>query len=208
MLTLYHAPRSRSFRILWLLEELGVPYDTEMVSIRRGDDGHRPPADYIDIHPHGKVPALVHDGVPVFETPAIALYLTDLFPQAGLGPVVGDRQRGPYLTWLSYSTGVLEPALVERAFKLPHAGSAALGWASADEVEEVLTRVLESRPFFLGDKFSAVDIVLGGSMQHLMRVKLMPETSVFNAYVERLAQRPAMHRALQRDGDIGESGAT
>lgn len=62
MLTLYHAPRSRSFRILWLLEELGVPYDTEMVSIRRRDgSGHIPP-DYIDIHPHGKVPALVHDG--------------------------------------------------------------------------------------------------------------------------------------------------
>ncbi|WYX53323.1 glutathione S-transferase N-terminal domain-containing protein [Achromobacter xylosoxidans] len=81
MLTLYHAPRSRSFRILWLLEELGVPYDTEMVSIRRRDgSGHIPP-DYIDIHPHGKVPALVHDGVPVFETPAIALYLTDLFPR-------------------------------------------------------------------------------------------------------------------------------
>ncbi|WP_254595021.1 glutathione S-transferase family protein, partial [Achromobacter animicus] len=132
MLTLYHAPRSRSFRILWLLEELGVPYDTEMVSIRGHDSTGHMPADYIDIHPHRKVPALVHDGVPVFETPAIAVYLTDLFPQAGLGPVVGDPQRGPYLTWLAYSTGVFEPAMVERAFKTPH--QAALGWGSADEI--------------------------------------------------------------------------
>jgi len=203
MLTLYHAPRSRSFRILWLLEELGVPYDTEMVSIRGHDSTGHMPADYIDIHPHRKVPALVHDGVPVFETPAIAVYLTDLFPQAGLGPVVGDPQRGPYLTWLAYSTGVFEPAMVERAFKTPH--QAALGWGSADEVEEVLTRVLQARPFFLGDRFSAVDIVLGGSLQYMMRMKIVPETPVFNAYVERLGERPAMHLALQRDGDIEES---
>lgn len=203
MLTLYHAPRSRSFRILWLLEELGVPYDTEMVSIRGHDSTGHMPADYIDIHPHRKVPALVHDGVPVFETPAIALYLTDLFPQAGLAPVVGDRQRGPYLTWLAYSTGVFEPAMVERAFKTPH--QAALGWGSADEVEQVLTRVLQARPFFLGEAFSAVDIVLGGSLQYMMRMKIVPETPVFNAYVERLGERPAMHRALQRDGDIEES---
>ncbi len=203
MLTLYHAPRSRSFRILWLLEELGVPYDTEMVSIRGHDSTGHMPADYIDIHPHRKVPALVHDGVPVFETPAIALYLTDLFPQAGLGPVVGDRQRGPYLTWLAYSTGVFEPAMVERAFKTPH--QAALGWGSAEEVEQVLTRVLQARPFFLGDTFSAVDIVLGGSLQYMMQMKLVSETPVFNAYAERLGERPAMHRALQRDGDIEES---
>jgi glutathione S-transferase len=203
MLTLYHAPRSRSFRILWLLEELGVPYDTEMVSIRGSDSTGHMPADYIDIHPHRKVPALVHDGVPVFETPAIALYLTDLFPQAGLGPLPGDRQRGPYLTWLAYSTGVFEPAMVERAFKTPH--QAALGWGSADEVEQVLTRVLMARPFFLGDEFSAVDIVLGGSLQYMMQMKIVPETPVFSAYVERLGNRPAMHRALQRDGDIEES---
>ncbi|MFD4841446.1 glutathione S-transferase family protein [Achromobacter sp. NPDC058515] len=203
MLTLYHAPRSRSFRILWLLEELGVPYDTEMVSIRGSDSAGHMPSDYIDIHPHRKVPALVHDGVPVFETPAIALYLTDLYPQAGLGPLTGDRQRGPYLTWLAYSTGVFEPAMVERAFKTPH--QAALGWGSADEVEQVLTRVLMARPYFLGDKFSAVDIVLGGSLQYMMQMKIVPETPVFSAYAERLGDRPAMHRALQRDGDIEES---
>lgn len=203
MLTLYHAPRSRSFRILWLLEELGVPYDTEMVSIRRRDgSGHIPP-DYIDIHPHGKVPALVHDGVPVFETPAIALYLTDLFPQAGLGPVIGDPQRGPYLTWLAYSTGVFEPAMTERVFKTAHQ-QGTMGWGSADEVEEVVTRGLQARPYFLGQHFSAVDIVLGGTLQFMMQMKVIAENPVFSAYAERLAARPAMHRALQRDGDIGE----
>jgi len=80
MLTLYHAPRSRSFRSLWLLEEIGQPYELKNVSIRRGDgSGARDPS---NPHPHGKVPALRHDGTTVFETPAIALYLTDTFPAA------------------------------------------------------------------------------------------------------------------------------
>ncbi|CAB3713257.1 glutathione S-transferase family protein [Achromobacter pestifer] len=204
MLTLYHAPRSRSFRVLWLLEELGVPYDTEMVSIRGTDSAGHMPADYVDIHPHRKVPALVHDGVPIFETPAIALYLTDMFPEKGLGPQVGDANRGPYLTWLSYSTGVFEPAMVERIVKRPYEPSGQ-GWGSADEVEQVLTRVLQTRPYFLGAHFSAVDIVLGGALQYMMQMKVMPESPVFGAYVERLGNRPAMHRALQRDGDIEEN---
>ena len=69
----------------------------------------------------------------------------------------------------------------------------------------MLTRVLEARPFFLGERFSAVDIVLGGTLQYMMQVKVMPETPVFTAYAERLGDRPAMHRALQRDGDIEET---
>ncbi|MNT14612.1 hypothetical protein D3C72_1496260 [compost metagenome] len=69
----------------------------------------------------------------------------------------------------------------------------------------MLTRVLQARTFFLGDRFSAVDIVLGGSLQYMMQMKIIPETPVFGAYVERLGDRPAMHRALQRDGDIEES---
>ena len=76
---------------------------------------------------------------------------------------------------------------------------------SADEVEQVVAHVLQARPYFLGDHFSAVDIVLGGSLQFMMQVKLIPENPVFSAYAERLAARPAMHRALQRDGDIGDS---
>ncbi|MNL50728.1 hypothetical protein D3C87_1737670 [compost metagenome] len=65
--------------------------------------------------------------------------------------------------------------------------------------------MLQARPYFLGDTFSAVDIVLGGSLQYMVQVKVIPESPVFNAYFERLGARPAMHRALQRDGDIEES---
>src|SRR5919204_7061843 len=98
MITLYHAPKSRSSRFIWLLEELGEPYELKLVSIRRRDgSGHAEGAEYRRIQPHGKVPAIVHEGATVFESSAIALYLGDAFPKAGLGAPIGDPKRGPYV---------------------------------------------------------------------------------------------------------------
>src|SRR4051812_11380776 len=108
MITLYHAPRSRSSRFIFLLEELEAPYDIQTVSIRRGDgSGALDPA---NPHPHGKTPAISDDGHLVFESAAIALYLTDKFPKNKIGPLAGDPLRAPYLTWLAYYAGVMEPA--------------------------------------------------------------------------------------------------
>jgi glutathione S-transferase len=88
MITLYHAPQSRSSRMLWLLEEIGAPYETKIVTIRSADGSGA--VDPANPHPHGKVPTLVHDGQVIFESAAIALYLADLFPEAKLGPRVGE----------------------------------------------------------------------------------------------------------------------
>jgi glutathione S-transferase len=199
MLTLYHAPRSRSFRTLWLLEELGVPYKMKVVSIRRGDGSGAEEPGYRKIHPHAKVPAIVHDGVPVFETPAIAVYLTDAFPKSGLGPTVVDKLRGPYLSWLAYSTGVLEPALLEKALTLPHRAGT-FGWGPPAEVEGVLADRLTASPHLLGERFSAADIVVGGSIAFLLQAKLWPATPVFSDYAARLAARPAYKSAQAKDG--------
>ncbi len=198
MLTLYHAPRSRSFRILWLLEELAVPYETKIVSIRRGDGSGAEEPGYRKIHPHAKVPAIVHDGVAVFETPAVALYLTDAFPQAGLGPAIGDKRRGPYLSWLAYSTGVLEPALLEKVLKVPHRPGT-FGWGSTEEVETLLADTLAKQPYLLGDSFTAADVVLGGGISFLLQAKMWPATPVFTDYAARLTARPAHKRAEAKD---------
>src|SRR5262245_14348909 len=99
MLTLHHAPQSRSTRIIWLLEELGADYRLQITDIPRPDA--KGAADPSNPHPDKKVPALVDDGVLVTESAAIVAYLTDKFPQAGIGPVVGDPDRGPYLSWLA-----------------------------------------------------------------------------------------------------------
>src|SRR5512143_2292027 len=148
MITLFHAPRSRSLRILWLLEEMGVPYEMKRVTIRRGDgSGARDPA---NPHPHGKVPAIVHDGKLVFETVAIALYLTDAFPEAGLGPKVGDADRAVYLNWLAYYTGVIEPSLTAKFLKIDHIYGT-FGWAPFDEVVAHLETSLKPAPYLLGE---------------------------------------------------------
>ena len=194
MLTLIHKPKSRSDSIVWLLEEIGVPYETKVVTIKGADgSGSRDPA---NPHPHGKVPALVHDGETVFESSAIALYLTDMFPDAKLGPRVGGRRRGEYLSWLAYRSGVMEPAFLERRLGIKHVFGA-MGWAPPEEVEEVLNSVLSKRPYFLGDEFSAVDVMLGGGVHYMMLFKMMTETPVLKDYAARITSRPAFLKMME-----------
>lgn len=196
MLTLFHTPKSRSGSIVWLLEELGVPYETRTVNIRRADgSGARDPA---NPHPHGKVPCLVHDGRRVFEIAAMTLYLTDLHPEAKLGPRVGDPKRGEYLSWLAYRPGVLEPAMMMRRLNVKHVPGA-MGWAEAAEVEEVLGAALADREYLLGDEFSAADIALGGAIHFMIMFKLMSETAVFKDYTARITSRPAYQRMMDKD---------
>jgi glutathione S-transferase len=198
MLTLYHAPKSRSFRTLWLLEEIGTSYVIRNVSIRRGDgSGTR---DSTNPHPHGKVPALVHDGATINETTAIALYLTDAFPEAELGPKIADADRGAYVTWLSYYSGVFEPSLTAKFLKLQHVYGT-FGWGPFEEVVEHMTATLQNRPYFLGERFSAVDVVFGGSMPLLMSRQILPENDVFKNYVARITTRPAFARAQAKDAN-------
>src|SRR5688572_12542915 len=109
MLTLYHAPKSRSTRIIWLLEELGAEYNIVYTHIQRMDGSDGP--DPNNPHPDKKVPVLLHNGTVITESAAIVLYLTDLFPQNAVGRPVGDPQRGSYLTWLAYYAGVMEPVV-------------------------------------------------------------------------------------------------
>jgi glutathione S-transferase len=196
MITLFHSPMTRSGSIVWLLEELGVPYETKIVDFRHADGtGARDPA---NPHPHGKVPALTDDGETLFETSAIVLYLTDKYREPAMGPRVGEPKRGEYLSWLAYRPGVMEPALLARRFEIKHVYGA-MGWAPAEEVEEVLNRHLSSRNYFLGDEFSALDVLLGGGINFLMLAKMIPETPVFKTYAARITDRPAFRKMMERD---------
>ena len=192
MLTLYHAPRTRSSRFLWLLEELGAPYEVVKVDIRRGDGSGTP--DPRNPNPDKKVPTLVHDGALVMESAAICVYLTDAFPDAGLGPRIGDPKRGPYLTWLAWYAGVLEPLLVTRA-------TGKVADPAHETAYAALTHRLEAAlspgPFLLGESFSAADVLIASAFQWARQ--LMPEGAAFDRYVERIAGRPALHRALAKD---------
>jgi glutathione S-transferase len=196
MITLYHSPMSRSGSIVWLLEELDVAYQTKIVDFRRADgSGARDPA---NPHPHGKVPALTDGNETVFESSAIALFLTDKYPAKKMGPLPGAPQRGEYLSWLAYRPGVMEPAIISRRFEFKHVFGA-MGWAPADEVEKVLNDHLSSRKYFLGDAFSALDILLGGGLNFLMMAKIIEPTSVLTAYCARITDRPAFRKMMELD---------
>ena len=196
MLTLYHCPKTRSSRFIWLLEELDAPYEIKLVDIRRRDGtGALDPA---NPHPHGKVPALSDDGAIVFESPAIALYLTDAFPKNGIGPKVGDPKRGAYLTWLAYYGDVMEPAFVSKALNMEVPRGTA-GWVKAEEAADTIAKTLSEGPYLLGEKFSAADILFGSTFALFMRSPLLPGPERFKPYVERLTARPAYARAQAKD---------
>lgn len=191
MLTLFHAPRSRSTRMIWLLEELGAPYEIRSVTIARQDGvGARDPA---NPHPHGQVPALVDDGVLITESAAIALYLTDKYRDHPAGPAVGDPLRGPYLTWLAYYAGVLEP-VIGSYFR---DGMTDADKAAYEILDSQLKGALERGTWLLGDSFSAADILFISLLQFARQA--LPPHAVYDRWLERAQARPAFARAMQKD---------
>ncbi len=195
MLTLYHAPQSRSSRIVWLLEELGAPYDLRITSIPRRDGGGGP--DPANPHPDKKVPAIVHDGVVVTESIAIAIYLGDAFPQAGIAPKIGDPLRGPYLEWLAYYAGVIEPVMVAGFGGFADNHVAIATWRTDAEVKARVSAALAKGPYILGAQFTIADIIIG-SVGQWMRDAL-PPGPVVDDYLKRLGERPAAQRAFAKD---------
>ncbi|MDP3173751.1 MAG: glutathione S-transferase family protein [Phenylobacterium sp.] len=195
MITLFHSPATRSTRILWLLEELGEPFDIEYVTVRRGEEGGF--GDPRNPHPDKKVPAIVVDGEVVTESAAIVLYLTDAFPAAGLGPRVGEPGRAAYLTWLAYSAGVIEPALFSLARNQDPGPPAVVAWGDPQDMVQRLSHTLSNNPYVLGDRFSGADILVSSAIQFALHI--LPGHAEFEAYMARIGERQAFKRSLERD---------
>ena len=196
VITLFHHPKTRSTRFIFLLEELEAPYQLRRVTTRKSDGtGAVDPA---NPHPHGKVPAISDDGVVVFESPAITLYLTDRFPKNRLGPLVGEPERGPYLSWLAYYTGVLEPAFMSKFMNVEVPRGTA-GWVPVDEAMAAVTRLLSAGPYILGERFSGADVLYGTTFAMFGQSPMMPKSAVIDDYVQRVVSRPAFARAQARD---------
>lgn len=202
MLTLFHAPRSRSSRLVWLIEELGADCRIEYCDIRRMMDGTGAP-DPRNPHPDGKVPALIHDGSLVTESAAIALYLNALHPDTALGFAPSSPHYGPLLTWLCWAAGEMEPAMWGKITGQTERDPIAL-----ERYEAATARILEALwvgPYLMGDTFTAADVMIGASMawgrDHL------PDSPLIDDYLARIQARPAHRRASLRDGAIDRSAA-
>ncbi|MBU4527892.1 MAG: glutathione S-transferase family protein [Hoeflea sp.] len=196
MLTLYHAPHSRSSRIVRLLDELGVLDQVEIriVGIARHDGSGG--ADPANPHPEGKVPLLVHDGVEIWESSAIILYLTELFPDAGLGRPIGHPERGPYLSWLAWYGDVMEPVMVFKLSGLSHPSLDAT-FRGVDEMTARLSGQLSRTPYILGDAFSAADLLLGSTFVWLPDAT--PDLPEIRDWMTRCEARPSAARLVAYD---------
>jgi glutathione S-transferase len=202
MITLYHRPKTRATRFIFLLEELEAPDRVQSVTARTHDGtGVVDPA---NPHPHGKVPAISDDGVAVFESAAIALYLTDKFPKNRIGPLVGETDRGAYLSWLAYYAGVVEPAFLCKFMKVevPRVTAA---WVPVEEVMAYVSGRLSAGPYLLGERFSAADVLYGTSFALFAGSPLLPKSPAIDDYVKRVLARPAYARAMAREvSDAGK----
>lgn len=192
MIKLYWAPRTRSLRALWMLEEAGAPYERVRLDLAGGEqksDAFRA------VNPMAKVPALTDGAAAVAESGAICAYVADAYPGAGLAPPVGDPARGRYLQWLFFSPGCIEPAFLTKHANVSVRPESA-GFGEFDRVFDVLEAAVQPGPWLLGEKFSAADVMIGLDLHFGIDLfKLVPERPVLRAYVDRCLARPALQRA-------------
>jgi glutathione S-transferase len=162
-LTLYHGSPSRSSIVLWMLEEVGEPYDVHLLNFGKGEN--RAP-DYLALNPMGKVPAIKHGDAVITEVAAICTYLADEFPSAKLNVPIGTPQRGIYLKWLFFGPGCIEPAVIDRAApRKEEARRAMLGYGDFDTTMNVVAKAVEKGPYLMGEQFTAADVVVGSHIR-------------------------------------------
>jgi glutathione S-transferase len=193
---LYWAPKTRSLRVLWLLEEIGAPYERVTLDMRAG--AHRT-ADFHAINPMEKVPALQDGDACVAESGAIFAYLVEKFPDAALAPPLGDPLRARFWQWLFFASTNIEAAMTEKFSQVAMPETSA-GWGSADKVFNVIEEKLSSFPYILGINFSAADIMLASNLHFAITAfKLFSPRPTFDNYLERCRSRPAFVRAAAID---------
>lgn len=199
-ITLYHASPSRSSIVMWMLEEIGEPYDIKLLKLGEGDS-LKP--EYLAINPMGKVPAVRHGETVITEGAAICAYLADEFSKRKLNVPIGSPRRGVYLKWLFFGPGCLEPAMVDRAApRKEPPRRAMLGYGDFDTTMNVLAKAVEKGPWLMGDQFTAADVVIGANIRWGTIFKLIPERNEFLDYSARIAARPAVQRAEAKDREF------
>ena len=198
---LYHHPFSRAANAVWMLEEVGVPYELAYVDIAAGAQKL---GDTIAHNPMGKLPTLVDGDTVITEQAAIALYLGDRYAYGRLAPKVDDPARGTYYRWSFFAPSVIEPGIMAKLGKWEFRPGQA-GWGDYDAMIRTMESAIEGRDFLLGNDFSMADCVFGGTLLYFLRFKLIEPTPLFTAYAERLRNRPAYERGKAKNAAVMEA---
>lgn len=199
MIKLHFAPLTRSIRIRWLLEELGIPY--ELLTTEFNRDGSR---GFAQDTPSGNYPFIEDGDVTLSESGAIVQYLLERYGNGRLEPAVGSKDRAAYLFWLHFSEGTASNSInttvwltVYRNDADRHQEIISAVRDSADTVFDKVENVLATQPFIAGSEFSAADVMIGFTMASAKWLQLLtdghPKTL---EYVDRLFARPALQKSL------------
>jgi glutathione S-transferase len=200
MVTLFHSPRTRSLRVLWLLEELGIPYELRTLPFTA--ESLKSP-EYLRVNPLGKVPAIQDGEAQMFESGAIVEYLVEKYGNGRLAPAPGTPARALYLQWIHFAEGTAMPPISELAqhtmFKPEAERIPALVPDAQARIQNWLTTVesaLAGRDHLCGGDFTAADVMLGYSLLLTKWFGLLGDRPNLTAYLARLEARPALQKAL------------
>lgn len=198
-ITLFHSPQTRSSASLALLEELKAPYKLHALNMKAGEQ--RASA-YLAINPMGKVPAILHGDALVTEQVAIGIYLSDLFPEAGITPAIDDPLRGPYLRWYAFYGACFEPALIDKALKREPGPVGTVPYGDLDTTMKTLIAQLSKGPWMLGEKFTSVDVLWGTALTWMTGFGLVEPVAPVKNYVDRWNARPSVKKVADIDAGL------
>ncbi|WP_090218511.1 glutathione S-transferase family protein [Litoreibacter janthinus] len=203
-ITLHHAHQTRSMRSLWLLHELGVPFD---VVVHPFGKNLRSEA-FLKLNPSGRVPALEIDGQTLFETGAITEYLCETFPAGNLGRAAGDPERADWLVWVHFAETITQhcAALTQQHIALyeDHMRSPIVMKLEAARIGKCYAALegrLQNRDYLLEGGFSAADISCGYSVysgRHFAHIEPFPRLC---AWYARITAREGFQKSLPPDGE-------
>ncbi len=215
MLTVHHLENSRSQRVLWLLEELRVPYD---IKVYKRDANYLAPPELKAIHPLGKAPVIVTgDGEVVAETGAIMDYILHTYDGTGLIPQPKTKARNAFTYWMFYAEGsAMQPLLlklvVDRIRTKTPLLARPIASRIADKIEELMVRpnldanidfwekTLTAHEWFAGEEFTAADIMMSFPVEAAASRAGAGSRPHVRAWLDRIHARPAYGRALERGG--------
>ena len=188
---LYFMPRTRSSRVLWLLEEIGEPYElTEIAGAQRRSSEH------LRRHPLGRVPALeLGDGTTIFESAAICLQLADLNPRAGLIPPLGSSERALVYQWVLFAVAELEAPLFRWIRELGEGTTESEARDRFTQAAAAVESALDGRDWLLDAQFTVADVMCASVLQGANSRELLRSWPGLEAYVRRSESRPAYARA-------------
>jgi glutathione S-transferase len=194
-LIFYTNPQSRGQTVRWMLEEVGAPYETEILDYASTMKAEP----YLSINPMGKVPAIRHKGKIITEVAAICCYLADAFPESRLAPPPADR--ADYYRWIFFTSGPVEAAFSNKAagWEPTPERQRMFGYGNYDLAINTLEKALAGHEYIAADHFTAADLFVGANVNFMLAFNLLEPRPIFLDYARRMTDRDAYRRAKEID---------